>query len=74
MENAQAALRAVATPGETGERLTTIGRQLGYFGYLTYDAIVWVRSYNKVLLIYYLIDVSCTGQRYQILQLEAFDG
>ena len=74
MEHLQAALRAIHTSADAGEQITTIGRQLGYFGYLAYDAIVWVRSYNKVLLIYYLIDVSCTGQRYQILQLEAFDG
>ena len=42
MENAQAALRALSAPGETGERITAIGRQLGYFGYLSLDNIVWV--------------------------------
>ena len=44
MENAQAALRALSAPGETGERITAIGRQLGYFGYLSLDNIVWVRA------------------------------
>ena len=46
MEHLQAALRAIHTSADAGEQITTIGRQLGYFGYLTYDAIVWVRSYN----------------------------
>ena len=43
MENAQAVLKAIAAPGETGERITTIGRQIGYFGYLSLDNIAWVR-------------------------------
>lgn len=42
VEHLQAALRAVHTQADAGEQITTIGRQLGYFGYLTYDAIVWV--------------------------------
>ena len=42
MENAQAALKALNAPGEPGERITAIGRQLGYFGYLSLDNIVWV--------------------------------
>ncbi|KAH9857921.1 peroxisomal biogenesis factor 11 [Lenzites betulinus] len=49
VENAQAALRAIAAPGETGERITTIGRQLGYFGYLLLDNIAWantIKFYN----------------------------
>ena len=45
MENAQAVLRAIAAPGETGERITTIGRQIGYFGYLSLDNIAWVRCF-----------------------------
>ncbi|KAI0824197.1 peroxisomal biogenesis factor 11 [Trametes gibbosa] len=44
VENAQAALRAIAAPGETGERITTIGRQLGYFGYLLLDNVAWANS------------------------------
>ncbi|KAI0374318.1 peroxisomal biogenesis factor 11 [Pilatotrama ljubarskyi] len=49
MENAQAVLRAIAAPGETGERVTLIGRHLGYFGYLFLDNIVWahnIKFYN----------------------------
>lgn len=42
VEHLQAALRAAQSPSELGEQLATIGRQLAYFGYLTYDAIVWV--------------------------------
>lgn len=45
MEHLQAALRATTGGGKPAEQLTTIGRQLGYFGYLTYDALVWVRSW-----------------------------
>ena len=42
MENAQAILKALNAPGETGERITMIGRQLGYFGYLLLDQFAWV--------------------------------
>lgn len=42
VEHLQAALRAAQSPTELGEQLATIGRQLAYFGYLTYDAIIWV--------------------------------
>lgn len=42
IEHLQAALRAAQTTGEVAEQLATIGRQIGYFGYLTYDAVVWV--------------------------------
>lgn len=44
LEHLQAALRATLAAGPVEETLTTIARQLGYFGYLTYDAIVWVCS------------------------------
>jgi len=42
MEHLQVALRATQTLGDTSEQITTIGKQLGYFGYLAYDAVVWV--------------------------------
>lgn len=42
LEHLQAALRAAQVAAEPGEQITTICRQLGYFGYLTYDALVWV--------------------------------
>lgn len=46
LEHLQAALRAAQATGDLKEQISTIGRQLGYFGYLTYDAIVWVCSVN----------------------------
>ncbi|KAI0639255.1 peroxisomal biogenesis factor 11 [Trametes polyzona] len=49
MESAQAALRALAAPGETGERLTMVGRNLGYAAYLFMDNISWanaIKFYN----------------------------
>lgn len=44
MEHLQAALKASFAPGPAVEQITTIGRQLAYFGYLTYDVFVWVSS------------------------------
>jgi peroxin-11B len=44
VEHLQAALRATFAAGPAEETITTIARQLGYFGYLTYDAIVWVST------------------------------
>jgi hypothetical protein len=46
MEHLQAALRASLTPGPAAEQVVNIGRQLGYFGYLTLDAFAWVSSFN----------------------------
>ncbi|KZP12064.1 peroxisomal biogenesis factor 11 [Athelia psychrophila] len=44
LEHLQAALRATQSSGPAGEQITTIGRQLAYAGYLTYDALVWANS------------------------------
>jgi peroxin-11B len=44
LEHLQAALRAAQNTGDFKEQLTTIARQLSYFGYLTYDAVAWVRA------------------------------
>lgn len=44
IEHLQAALRAAQSTGEPAEQITTICRQLGYFGYLTYDAFVWANT------------------------------
>lgn len=44
LEHLQAALRATFSAGPVEETITTIARQIGYFGYLSYDAIVWVRN------------------------------
>lgn len=50
VENLQAALRAVQTTGPLGEQLTAIGRQIAYFLYLTYDAIVWANTIKFINL------------------------
>ncbi|KAG8219914.1 peroxisomal biogenesis factor 11 [Butyriboletus roseoflavus] len=50
VEHLQAALRAAQSPTELGEQLATIGRQLAYFGYLTYDAIVWANAVKVINL------------------------
>jgi len=44
MEHLQSALKATQLQAPTAEQLTTVGRQLGYAGYLTYDAIAWASS------------------------------
>lgn len=44
MEHLQAALKASFSLGPLAETLTTVARQIGYFGYLTYDVLVWVRD------------------------------
>ena len=50
LEHLQAALKAATAPGPAIEQLTTIGRQLVYFGYLSNDALVWVRPKISVSL------------------------
>ncbi|KIM48082.1 hypothetical protein M413DRAFT_439792 [Hebeloma cylindrosporum] len=50
IEHLQAALRATFSAGPGEEIVTTIARQLSYFGYLTYDAIVWAHSIKLVTL------------------------
>ncbi|KAI0034298.1 peroxisomal biogenesis factor 11 [Vararia minispora EC-137] len=50
LEHLQAALRASQTASELKEQVTTIARQLGYFGYLTYDAIVWANTVRFIVL------------------------
>jgi peroxin-11B len=50
MEHLQAALRAMEASGSPGEQITTIGRQLGYFGYLMYDALVWANAVKFISL------------------------
>lgn len=44
LEHLQAALRATQSAGPSGEQITSIGRQLAYAGYLTYDALIWASS------------------------------
>jgi len=50
LEHLQAALRASGGSGPLGEQITTIGRQLAYAGYLTYDSIIWANSVKAVNL------------------------
>jgi peroxin-11B len=42
MEHLQSALKTTHLQAPSAEKLTTIGRQLGYAGYLTYDALALV--------------------------------
>ncbi len=72
MENAQAVLKALNAPGDTGERITAIGRQLGYFGYLSLDNIAWVRVSGLYARICLTLDRP--GQCYQVLQPGAVHG
>jgi len=41
MEHLQAAFRASLSNEHALETLSAIARQLGYFGFLSYDTIVW---------------------------------
>ncbi|KAI0002053.1 peroxisomal biogenesis factor 11 [Russula vinacea] len=50
LEHLQSALRAAQATGGLKEQLTTIARQLAYFGYLTYDTIVWANAINVINL------------------------
>ncbi|KAF7784423.1 hypothetical protein Agabi119p4_588 [Agaricus bisporus var. burnettii] len=50
MEHLQAALRASLSPGPISETLTTVARQIAYFGYLTYDALVWANTIKFITL------------------------
>jgi len=43
MEHLQAALRASASNKSSVETLLLIARHVGYFAFLSYDAIAWVR-------------------------------
>lgn len=50
VEHLQAALRATQATGPLGEQLTTVARQVAYFFYLTYDAIVWANAIKFITL------------------------
>ena len=45
IEHLQAALRATFAHGPASETITTVARQVAYFGYLSYDVLVWVRTH-----------------------------
>jgi len=50
IEHLQAALRATQMPGPAGEQIAATGRQLGYFCYLLYDALVWANAIKFLTL------------------------
>jgi peroxin-11B len=50
VEHLQAALRASQATGPLGEQFTTVARQVAYFLYLTYDAIVWANAIKFITL------------------------
>ncbi|KAA1468166.1 peroxisomal biogenesis factor 11 [Dentipellis sp. KUC8613] len=50
IENLQTALRAAQTSGRLGEQLTTIARNIGYFGYLSYDSVSWANTVRFITL------------------------
>ncbi|TFK76979.1 peroxisomal biogenesis factor 11 [Pluteus cervinus] len=50
LEHLQAALRATLATGPADEQITTIGRQLCYFGFLTYDALIWANTIKLINL------------------------
>ncbi len=69
LEYLQAALRAAQSTGDIKEQLATIARQLGYFGYLTSDAVVWVCARHSRTIS--MMNVFPSGQRYQVHRSEA---
>jgi peroxin-11B len=50
IEHLQAALRATLSSGPILETITTIARQVGYFGYLSTDAVIWAHSIKFITL------------------------
>lgn len=50
MEHLQAAIRACISTASPVEQIATIGRQIGYFGYLSLDAVVWANTIRFVAL------------------------
>jgi len=50
IEHLQAALKASLAPGPLAETITTVARQIGYFGYLSSDALVWANSIKFIKL------------------------
>jgi peroxin-11B len=43
MEHLQAALKLTQVKAPTQEQFSAVGRQIGYAGYLIFDAVAWVR-------------------------------
>ncbi|KZS93465.1 peroxisomal biogenesis factor 11 [Sistotremastrum niveocremeum HHB9708] len=64
LEHLQAAMKATQLRSNPGERITAIGRQLSYAGFLTYDAIVWANSIK-----FYKLDAA-KAQKYARLSFQ----
>jgi hypothetical protein len=69
MEHLQAALRASASDGFSAETLLFIARHVGYFAFLSYDAIAWVCALSNPQCLLHsnpmLSSVGTCGQIYQ---------
>ncbi|KAG5648095.1 hypothetical protein DXG03_007130 [Asterophora parasitica] len=50
IEHLQAALRASLASGPAVEQILAIGRQIAYFGYLSYDAVIWANAIKFITL------------------------
>ena len=83
LEHFQAALRAAVSVDYPIEQFTTIGRQLGYFGYLSLDMIVWVWLLNIPLVpsseywtdeLFLSFLTSVTAQRHKVPPIDARNG
>jgi len=50
LEHLQAALRVTQSSTHSAEHITTIGKQISYFGYLSYDAVAWANAVKFISL------------------------
>lgn len=50
IECLQAALKASFSPGPVAEIITMVARQIGYFSYLNYDALIWANTIKFIKL------------------------
>jgi peroxin-11B len=64
LEHLQAALRAAHSSGDAAQQITKVGRQLSYFGYLSYDTLIWVSTPCCV-------DIAYSSRIYQFMQANA---
>ncbi|KAF8478771.1 peroxisomal biogenesis factor 11, partial [Gautieria morchelliformis] len=67
LENLQAALRAVQSSTNVLEQIITIGRHLAYFGYLSYDMIVWVSRVTSIPPLHRVIKVNKTSLHFWLV-------
>ncbi|KAF5377631.1 hypothetical protein D9615_005293 [Tricholomella constricta] len=50
IEHLQSALRTSLASGPAAEQILAIGRQIAYFGYLSYDAVIWANAIKFINL------------------------